>query len=46
MTSIFFIGAESKMERDHFLSAEAAKTFGLVDKLLEKRPVVPKKDAK
>jgi ATP-dependent protease ClpP protease subunit len=34
------------MERDHFLSAEAAKDFGLVDKLLEKRPVIPKKESK
>lgn len=37
---------ESKLERDHYLSAEAAKSFGLVDKLLEKRPVTLNKDSK
>jgi len=29
---------ESALERDNFMSAEAAKEFGLVDKVLEKRP--------
>ena len=29
---------ESALERDNFMSAEAAMEFGLVDKVLEKRP--------
>jgi ATP-dependent Clp protease protease subunit len=28
---------EKRMERDHFMSAQAAVEFGLVDKILEKR---------
>ncbi|KAH6590005.1 hypothetical protein BASA50_009707 [Batrachochytrium salamandrivorans] len=32
---------ESRMERDHFMSAAQALEFGLVDKVLEKRPFVP-----
>jgi ATP-dependent Clp protease protease subunit len=30
---------EEALERDNFLSAEAAKEFGLIDKVLDKRPV-------
>jgi ATP-dependent Clp protease protease subunit len=30
---------EEALERDNFLSAEAAKDFGLIDKVLDKRPV-------
>ncbi|KAJ8323532.1 hypothetical protein O5D80_007845 [Batrachochytrium dendrobatidis] len=30
----------NRMERDHFMSAEQALTFGLVDKVLEKRPFI------
>ena len=30
------------MERDRFLSAEDAKEFGLVDKVVEQRPVTTK----
>ncbi|SNB64060.1 ATP-dependent Clp protease proteolytic subunit ClpP [Arboricoccus pini] len=30
---------ESKMERDSFMSAEEARDFGLVDMVMEKRPV-------
>ena len=29
---------EDALERDHFLTAEAAKDFGLVDKVIERRP--------
>ena len=29
---------ESAMERDHFLTAEEAKNFGLIDQVVEKRP--------
>jgi ATP-dependent Clp protease, protease subunit len=29
---------ESKMERDTFMSAEAARDFGLIDEVMEKRP--------
>ncbi len=32
---------EKKMERDTYLSAEEAKVFGLVDHVVEKRPVSP-----
>ena len=32
---------EAKMERDHFMSAQAAKEFGLVDKILMKRETAP-----
>jgi ATP-dependent Clp protease, protease subunit len=31
---------EEALERDNFLTAEGAKSFGIVDKILEKRPVV------
>ena len=27
-----------RLERDYFLTAEVAKEFGLVDKVIEKRP--------
>jgi hypothetical protein len=30
--------AESSMERDHFMSPEEAKSFGLVDEVIERRP--------
>ncbi len=33
---------ESKMERDTFMSAEQAKEFGIVDEVMEMRPVVRK----
>jgi ATP-dependent Clp protease, protease subunit len=33
---------EDAMERDRFMSAEEAKTFGLVDKVVEARAVAPK----
>ena len=35
---------EDALERDYFLTAEAAKDFGLVDKVIDKRPeeMVPK----
>jgi len=29
---------EDALERDNFMSAEQAKDFGLIDKILEKRP--------
>lgn len=29
---------ESSMERDHFMSPEEAKLFGLVDEVIERRP--------
>jgi ATP-dependent Clp protease protease subunit len=32
---------ERKLERDSFMSAEEAKDFGLVDQVVESRPVVP-----
>ncbi len=35
---------ENAMERDKFLSADEAKTFGLVDEVIEKRPM-PTEDA-
>jgi ATP-dependent Clp protease protease subunit len=34
----YFIFAESSMERDHFMSPEEAKIFGLVDEVIERRP--------
>lgn len=36
---------EQRMERDNFMSAEEAKTFGLVDEVYEHRPTAPE-DAK
>ncbi len=30
---------EQALERDNFLTAEAAKEFGLIDKVIDKRPV-------
>jgi ATP-dependent Clp protease protease subunit len=33
---------EAKMERDSFMSAEEAREFGLVDTVMEKRPMVEK----
>ena len=33
---------EGKMERDTFMSAEQAKEFGIVDEVMEVRPVVRK----
>ncbi len=35
---------EDSMERDKFMSAEDAQAFGLVDKVVEQRPVPPKAD--
>jgi ATP-dependent Clp protease protease subunit len=32
---------EDALERDYFLTAEAAKDFGLIDKVIEKRPEDP-----
>ena len=32
---------EDALERDYFLTAEAAKDFGLVDKVIERRPEEP-----
>ncbi len=32
---------ERKLERDSFMSAEEAKEFGLVDQVVENRPVAP-----
>jgi ATP-dependent Clp protease protease subunit len=37
---------EAKMERDHFMSAQAAKEFGLVDKILVKRETTSTGEAK
>ena len=37
---------ERAMERDKFLSAEEAKTFGLVDEVMEKRPTPLESDAR
>ncbi|GMH40834.1 hypothetical protein BSKO_08738 [Bryopsis sp. KO-2023] len=31
---------EETLERDHFMTADAAKTFGLIDDVIEKRPAV------
>ncbi|MEC8247375.1 MAG: ATP-dependent Clp protease proteolytic subunit, partial [Pseudomonadota bacterium] len=30
---------EAAMERDNFMTGEEAKTFGLIDEVVEKRPV-------
>jgi ATP-dependent Clp protease protease subunit len=30
---------EDALERDNFMTAEQAKAFGLIDKILDKRPV-------
>ena len=30
---------EAAMERDNFMSGDEAKTFGLIDEVVEKRPV-------
>src|SRR5262245_25119759 len=32
---------EDALERDYFLTAETAKDFGLVDKVIDKRPEMP-----
>jgi ATP-dependent Clp protease protease subunit len=32
---------EEALERDNFMTAEGAKTFGIVDQVMEKRPVEP-----
>ncbi len=32
---------EDALERDHFLTAEAAREFGLIDKVIEQRPAEP-----
>jgi ATP-dependent Clp protease protease subunit len=37
---------EAALERDNFMSAEAAKEFGLVDKVIEKRPEAADEGAK
>lgn len=34
-----FKAVEQALERDNFLTAEAAKEFGLIDKVIDKRPV-------
>jgi ATP-dependent protease ClpP protease subunit len=34
-------GAEDVLERDYFMTAEMAKDFGLVDKVIDKRPEMP-----
>lgn len=34
------------MERDYFMTAEEAKKFGLVDHIVERRPVEEAKDGK
>ena len=31
---------EEALERDNFLTADAAKDFGIIDKVLDKRPPV------
>ena len=36
---------EEAMERDNFMSAEEAKKFGLIDEVVEKRPVTEDADA-
>jgi len=38
---------EDALERDYFLTAEAAQEFGLVDKVIDRRPeeLVPPKSA-
>jgi ATP-dependent Clp protease protease subunit len=36
---------ENSVERDKFLSADEAKTFGLVDEVFDKRPAVSEEDA-
>ena len=35
---------EARMERDTFMSAEQAKEFGLVDEVIDKRPLKPKSE--
>jgi ATP-dependent Clp protease protease subunit len=37
---------EKKLERDTYMSAEEAQTFGLVDQVVEQRPVPPAEAAK
>ncbi|MGH7043278.1 MAG: ATP-dependent Clp endopeptidase proteolytic subunit ClpP [Acetobacteraceae bacterium] len=37
---------ERKLERDSYMSAEEARVFGLVDQVVENRPVVPEDAAK
>lgn len=37
---------ERSMERDNFMTAEMAKDFGLIDKIVDKRPIDSKKDEK
>jgi ATP-dependent protease ClpP protease subunit len=32
---------EDALERDYFMTAEMAKDFGLVDKVIDKRPEMP-----
>ncbi len=32
---------EDALERDHFMTADGAKAFGIVDQVMEKRPVEP-----
>ena len=32
---------EDALERDYFLTAEMAKDFGLVDKVIDRRPEMP-----
>ena len=32
---------EDALERDNFMTAEMAKDFGLVDKVIDKRPEMP-----
>ena len=36
-----FKAIEDALERDYFLTAEMAKDFGLIDKVIEKRPEDP-----
>ncbi len=37
---------ESKLDRDTYMSAHEAKTFGLVDEVVDRRPVPADGDAK
>jgi len=40
-TDIMLHAQEILLERDYFMTAETAKDFGLVDKVIDKRPELP-----
>lgn len=34
----FFLSSEERLERDYFMSAEEARSFGIIDEVIQQRP--------